>query len=139
MGTNYYWEPSVPCTTCGRPFERVHIGKASAGWTFSFHGTEQIRSYSDWLENLTTGRIVNEYGNEVSLDEFKDTVEAKMLWNGRLALNHARLALQIEPLNDAERDYRAAHPTDFSGWRKDMQRDVWLDKDGHSFGGYEFS
>ncbi len=46
MGTNYY-HGVPPCSKCGHGVD-IHIGKASHGWTFSFHGTDTIRSWKDW-------------------------------------------------------------------------------------------
>lgn len=90
MGTNYYHEKeplnahrcagcsgALHCPKCdGEP--RVHIGKSSVGWTFSFHATDTIRSYVGWLEALASGgRIVDEYGREVSLRDFVTMVRQK--------------------------------------------------------------
>lgn len=76
MGTNYYHHRYV-CPTCGKS-DVEHIGKSSGGWAFSFHGTEQIRSWADWQEVLQRGgSIVNEYGEALTLDEFCELVEAK--------------------------------------------------------------
>lgn len=66
MGTNYYVE-----TVLGR----THVGKSSAGWCFSLHVTENIRSLDEWISCLlwaknTGGKIVDEYGKEHSLSEF---------------------------------------------------------------------
>lgn len=81
MGTNYYHRTKL-CPCCGRYDER-HIGKSSAGWTFSFQavrlpdGTE-IVSWQDWQRELEKdGVIFDEYGREVPLDEFKAWVEQK--------------------------------------------------------------
>ena len=78
MGTNYYARVE-PCKTCGVPKQEIHIGKSSAGWTFTFHATEDIRSYKDWLKFLSSKeiRIFDEYDREVSLKKFKDLVESK--------------------------------------------------------------
>lgn len=96
MGTNYYHErdgyEGATCQRCGescqhcREEARVHIGKASFGWTFMFRATDTIRSYQDWLAVLSAGgRIVNEYGDVETLDDFRSLVANKR--NGR---NHAR-------------------------------------------------
>lgn len=78
MGTNYYAHTKV-CNHCDRPEEQIHIGKSSCGWTFSFHSTDEIRSYIQWLEVLSKKdcRIVDEYGRECTLEDFKKMVEAK--------------------------------------------------------------
>ena len=90
MGTNYYWHPpSGPrCPTCGRseqPEEIIHIGKSSAGWTFSFHATDEIRSAQQWQEVTKHGKIVDEYGRVEPHADFWDFVERKKSEK----LNHA--------------------------------------------------
>lgn len=81
MGTNYYHEPNTGgvCGHCGHreEVERVHIGKSSAGWTFSWHATETIRSAADWYVQLEAGLIFDEYDRRHSLDDFKAMVEGK--------------------------------------------------------------
>jgi len=80
MGTNYYARYSI-CECCGR-FDEIHIGKSSAGWTFSFQAQEDevtIKSYKEWLKFLSGKEITiyDGYGDEVTLEEFKDIVESK--------------------------------------------------------------
>jgi hypothetical protein len=79
MGTNYYLI-TAECSHCGRS-DRQHIGKSSAGWAFLFQGSEDIRSYADWLRVLPSGRIVDEYDNNntMRLEAFTFMVEAKCL------------------------------------------------------------
>jgi hypothetical protein len=118
MGTNYYHEREL-CDKCHNS-EREHIGKSSAGWTFSFHATETIRSYRDWIAELETGgRIVDEYGDEISLDDFKLMVERKTLpWgkDGRPPLVHA-----------------------IEAQKHDWGQHNFRDPEGHSFSEGEFS
>jgi hypothetical protein len=71
MGTNYYWEPKPPCECCGRPFERVHIGKSSCGWAFALHVADPKcewddtpKSLEDWQNKWVVGRILDEYGTQ---------------------------------------------------------------------------
>lgn len=113
MGENYYHHRNV-CPHCNRPETREHIGKASCGWTFSFHATEKIKTYAQWLERLAEpgGVIVDEYGDAVSLEDFKNIVKSKM----REKKNHA-----IACAND----------------RDGFQRS-FLDPEGHSFSEGEF-
>ena len=67
MGTNYYHR-TAPCRTCGHN-EEIHIGKSSAGWTFSFHGTDMIRSWTDWKAVLAKGGTIwNEYGKQHTIE-----------------------------------------------------------------------
>lgn len=71
MGTNYYARVEYD--------EVTHIGKSSFGWTFTFHATASIRSYKQWLKFLEDNdvKISDEYGEEISIDEFKELVESK--------------------------------------------------------------
>jgi hypothetical protein len=120
MGTNYYHRTNI-CECCNR-YDETHIGKSSGGWTFSFQGfkkayeddeTEEVLSYADWLNRLQSGgKIFDEYGDEVSLDEFMALVEMK---KGEKR-NHTIYC-------------RTHHPG----------LDNWLDADGHSFSAGEFS
>lgn len=115
MSTNYYYHlsPKNVCNYCNRSdkSEIVHIGKSSAGWTFSFHGTDKVRSYKDWIAFFETnsGDIVNEYGKMVSINEFKKIIESKM----DAKYNHAIYSSKREP------EY--------------AQKYCWIDNDGHSF------
>ena len=85
MGTNYYHHINI-CEHCNRS-DIIHIGKSSFGWTFSFHATDNIRSWQDWQEALQDGKIFDEYDREVSLEDFIKLVEEKQKIPG--ALNHA--------------------------------------------------
>ena len=74
MGTNYYWRERLP--PHGEPPDAVHIGKASAGWEFSFHGTADIRSWEQWKSRIMdNGTVVDEYGEVVPLTDLIETVE----------------------------------------------------------------
>ena len=92
MGTNYYAETKPPCPTCGHGGGKVHIGKSSQGWPFTFRGYDGEHSYYDgtevravlkdwaswkaWLLS-TGGRILNEYGEVLSLDKLEELIIAK--------------------------------------------------------------
>jgi hypothetical protein len=123
MGTNYYHRTNI-CECCER-YDEKHIGKSSAGWTFSFRGYPRykdyepdepifaVESYDEWLDVLSTGgEIRNEYGELCTLDEFKALVEAK-----RPSPNNHALKYRDPRLPD----------------------DNWVDKHGNSFTGREFS
>jgi hypothetical protein len=80
MGTNYYLELDV-CDKCGRPGERLHIGKSSMGWCFGLHVTEsweerQISSLEDWkrLWSQPDAVIVDEYGERISPDQMLEII-----------------------------------------------------------------
>lgn len=80
MGTNYYTTPKPPCECCGRPFERLHIGKSSAGWTFHFAsypemGLTSWKSWRKYLSDFDT-EIVDEYDRGVAFKEFVGRVES---------------------------------------------------------------
>jgi hypothetical protein len=115
MGTNYFWRED-PCSKCGRGDE-IHIGKSSAGWEFSFHGTDEIRSWKGWQDKLQSGGLIfDEYGREVSLDDFRNTVENRSHPSG--LKNHT--------------DYCAKHHP----FSYEVQ---WKDDEGYSFSPGEFS
>lgn len=124
MGTNYYWHCPIraKCLTCGHqePGERLHIGKSSGGWTFSFRAHEDppLKSYAQWLRWLRQpgGRIVDEYGREHTLEAFMAWVEKK-----KGEQNNHTLYVRENP---------ALH------WCADR---CFLDPEGHSFSMGEFS
>lgn len=127
MGTNYYLHVNV-CSLCRKPEKSYHIGKSSGGWTFSFRGYRndceelKILSYKDWL-NFIAGcascQIVDEYGDYVTLDDFKNLVEKKKdeVYNHTIYCKHSQ-----------------------QEWiREDGERRCWLDDEGNSFSEGEFS
>lgn len=73
MGTNYYLHRDV-CPTCQRPSEVVHIGKSSAGWCFSLHVDDEIKSLDDWKAAWINGVIKNEYGDTITSEEMLSTI-----------------------------------------------------------------
>lgn len=80
MGTNYYVRYNI-CKECER-YDEIHIGKSSAGWTFTFQAQEDevtIKSYKEWLSFLSKKgvKIFDEYNRKISLQKFKELVEAK--------------------------------------------------------------
>lgn len=79
MGTNYYWAQKPPCSCCNRPFPKLHIGKASAGWCFALHVyTDMGGPYSldGWqsLFSIPGSHIEDEYGNIISIAEMLDII-----------------------------------------------------------------
>ncbi len=82
MGTNYYHRIDI-CESCNR-YKEKHIGKSSAGWQFSFQGYREdedipkIASFEDWKRELQAdGKIFDEYGREMSFEEFVEYVERR--------------------------------------------------------------
>lgn len=78
MGTNYYAHVN-PCSECGKPEEKLHLGKSSGGWKFCFRDRDE---YSDITEfqtfiRLDYVKLVDEYGREISPDDFMEKVEGK--------------------------------------------------------------
>ena len=125
MGTNYYHRTHI-CEHCDR-FDEHHIGKSSGGWTFGFHGEREedselnslgrvVASFDDWkLLFLEEGsKIIDEYGEEISVAEFIQMVEKK----------------KSETLNHTEY-CKVAHPS--------LKPINWLDNEGNSFSEGEFS
>lgn len=82
MGTNYYYQIGIgtKCPTCGHEpeGERLHIGKASAGWVFSLriHPDLGIATLNDWMHYWLThpGQIWDESGEFVSFKDMLETI-----------------------------------------------------------------
>jgi hypothetical protein len=131
MGTNYYIRGPI-CPTCGghndtlpdflKPYAEVeyrpgmvHIGKSSAGWTFSFRGyktnydnRKPIETTDDWAEIIDRAcaarcSIINEYGRKHSPETFW-----KLVWEKK----------------GAPHNYAMEHP-----------KNSWVDRTGSSFTG----
>jgi hypothetical protein len=122
MSTNYYLEKTCPC--CDN-VQQIHLGKSSAGWTFSFRGDREagIVDFEAWLNRIDkkledNWRIRNEYGEATTLTELLQLIETK-----RSEPNSHATYLQTDPKYSAY--YNA---------EKD-----WLDDKGNSFTDCEFS
>jgi hypothetical protein len=74
MGTNYYYKYNE-CEECGR-HDEMHVGKSSIGWKFQFHAGA-FRDLGDWKVELSVRKIYDEYGKDITLEEFIELVEAK--------------------------------------------------------------
>jgi hypothetical protein len=116
MGTNYYYERET-CSECGN-LEELHIGKNSCGWSFSFRGYDDIRSWQDWKKKIqepfNNAWIYNEYGEEIKVPDFINLVEAVL----------------EDDLN---------HTTEMKKESPDSCNGLWIDEDGYSFQDSEFS
>jgi len=125
MGTNYYQRTDI-CKTCNR-YKEKHIGKNSGGWDFHFQGyngcedSPKIVSFEDWKRELKAdGKIFNEYGIELSFEEFVKLVED----------NH----------NGKFKDRANLNHSDFCKEQCDIDMTIyWKDKEGFSFTSQEFS
>lgn len=86
MGTNYYLHKPLTnvCSHCGRsdPPQVIHLGKSSLGWCFSLHVDPDDKDRKNWnllcfwlSKELRNGSVIrNEYGEDVSLEGFKEIV-----------------------------------------------------------------
>lgn len=77
MGTNYYTRRNI-CEHCDRHNE-IHLGKSSGGWQFSFqyNGGEYYKSVPEMKAWLEDKQIWNEYGEEVTREQFWEMVDTK--------------------------------------------------------------
>ncbi len=77
MSTNYYAELNF-CEHCER-FDRIHIGKVSAGWKFAIEIHESYynnyKSFTEFIQRKDV-KIYNENEDEVSADELLELIEA---------------------------------------------------------------
>jgi hypothetical protein len=50
----------------------IHLGKRSSGWKFcwNFHNNKYYGDKNELLKFIRSGRVVNEYGDEVDVEEF---------------------------------------------------------------------
>lgn len=66
MGTNYYTKENT-CPYCGHTPSGTHLGKSSAGWTFSFqyNGGRFYKNVEEMKKWLLGKKIEDEYGQEI--------------------------------------------------------------------------
>lgn len=78
MGTNYYTK-TTERPTCSHKSEGIHLGKSSGGWTFSFqyNGGQYYKNIEEMKEWLANKQIVNEYGEDITHEEFWGMVAHK--------------------------------------------------------------
>lgn len=94
MGTNYYYYDKPTCPHCGRDYERVHIGKSSAGWVFSLHvgrSWENVpKSLAEWdfLFCLNDALIKDEDGTVISRDRMMEIITERKPWGDHELLRH---------------------------------------------------
>ena len=65
MGTNYYTHLNQ------------HIGKSSCGWKFLFRYYNNYNTIEDVKNFIKLNKIFNEYGEEVTFEEFWENVESR--------------------------------------------------------------
>lgn len=84
MGTNYY-VLNKRINNMEDLDSGLHIGKNSCGWVFHFEARykPKLKTVQDYKSYLKEGYIYNEYGTELTYDEFWEVVESsKELFNG---------------------------------------------------------
>lgn len=143
MGTNYYLIYNK-CECCNRS-DRIHLGKSSAGWKFTFQTIENfpldkvdlalqmidykesidIKSWKSLKEFLKkyvvefkTAVIQDEYGTNISFEEFLNLVESKQI-------NNENKSHYLEIKNNPEWDFNSENEI--------------IDEEGYSFSRLEFS
>lgn len=104
MGTNYYLK-TQPCPHCGQTlpegrnedYERddkgLHIGKSSAGWTFSLriypYREPAIKTLEDWLPLFQKHGVVDEYGRDVALGDMVQQIASRPEWRPGVPLSRS--------------------------------------------------
>ena len=78
MGTSYYANINT-CPTCKRPEDKIHLGKSSFGWKFSFQYNaglyyKNVQEMREWMKDKD---IYDEYGEKTTHDEFWKMVKEK--------------------------------------------------------------
>lgn len=78
MGTNYYTK-TKKCVTCGHQPDGIHLGKSSFGWrfVFQFNGGKFYKDVDEMTVWLRDKKIVDEYGKNISHDDFWEMVQYK--------------------------------------------------------------
>lgn len=106
MSTNYYLPQTCPnpCKHCH--VEDLHIGKHSGGWQFHFRAYPDLRSRADWEARVAeVGVVRDEYGRELSPDEFWEVVDSsRKPWGPdrtqRVLTHHGMRGKQGIPMDD---------------------------------------
>lgn len=136
MGTNYYWRHNI-CTCCGR-YDEWHICKSLISFEGHFgepvwdeadlrfnSAPPLVTSWEEWKGLIRKdGEVWDEYGVQHDVEEFIPRVEA------------------TDPAaRRRQYDWCAAHPERLGDIRVGPvgERSYWLDADGFSFYGGEFS
>ncbi len=132
MSTNYYWRRDI-CTHCDR-YEELHIGHfAGGGWSFQGYvpsefdvaNTLRITSWAEWKAELRKpGQLWSEYGYERPVEGFIEDIDAVSMKGRR-----------------RQYDWLKAHPHIIAPGKLDRIEAGcdWLDEDGYSFHGGDFT
>jgi hypothetical protein len=136
MGTNYYWRHNI-CSDCGR-YDELHICKSLISFQGHFAEAEWdnvaklyappaliVASWAGWKDLIRDGgEVWDEYGHRQVPEDFIARVEA------------------TDPVSRRRQyDWCVGHPEDVPPRRIDRvgPRGEWLDADGFSFYGGDFS
>jgi len=90
MGTNYYALEN-PCSECGKPKDgRLHLGKSSAGWKFSFRKQDKYNNFEQFKEFIESDnvKIKDEYGKQISSQNLIKKIKSKK--DGRSHMKNAQ-------------------------------------------------
>jgi hypothetical protein len=86
MSTNYYLHEKPACSSCGRTYEALHIGKSSGGWCFSLHVIPEdgLNDLPDWVERWSRSGslILDEYDRPVTPKEMLKVITERRRWSG---------------------------------------------------------
>lgn len=128
MSTNYYARYNT-CDCCKR-YDELHIGKfAGKSWSFEGHfqdwNAPWLTTAEQWRQFLRSSEatIVNEYGREESVEEFIASIDE---------VSRSDRRRQYDWLDARRREYGEYMD------RVEPAHD-WLDPEGYSFHGGEFS
>lgn len=69
--SDYSWEYDSPWSEFTDGI-KIHLGKRSMGWRFcwNFHKNHYYTNKAELIKFVKSGRVVNEYGEELTADEF---------------------------------------------------------------------
>lgn len=132
MSTNYYWRRNI-CTCCDR-YDELHVGHfAGGGWSFQGYipqpfGDESHPLLTSWVlwkaELRKPGQLWSEHGYERPVEGFIEDIDAVPTKSRR-----------------RQYDWLKAHPESVDQSRLDRIEAGcdWLDEDGYSFHGGDFT
>lgn len=84
--SDYSWEYDNPWSEFMNDTS-IHLGKRSGGWKFcwNFHNNRHYHDKETLLSFIRSGRVVNEYGEEIPTEEF---IEMALTWGQPDGLVH---------------------------------------------------